>query len=150
MSVVGAILSRVVGKTGRAPDLTTDRNSQSVAGLLQRLTRELGMLLRNELALASAEFTQALRKTLSAAVIAALGGAVLFAGLLALLAAAVLGLSHVMTAWLAALIVGSTVCIIGAAILSVGSRNLRAQNLKPHRVSRSLLKDKDVITRKKS
>jgi hypothetical protein len=150
MSVVGAILSRVVGKAGAAADLDADRNSQSVAGLLQRLTRELGMLLRNELALASAEFTQALRKTLAAAVVAALGGAVLFAGLLALLAAAVLGLSHVMTAWLAALIVGSIVSLIGVATLSVGSRSLRAQNLKPHRVSRSLLKDKAVITRKKS
>ena len=150
MSVVGAILSRVAGKSGGATDPAADRNSQSVAALLQRLTRELAMLLRNELALASAEFTQALRKTLAAAVIAALGGAILFGGLLALLAAAVLGLSHVMTAWLAALVVGSAVSIIGAATLSIGSRSLRAQNLKPHRVSRSLLKDKDVITRKKS
>ena len=150
MSVVGAILSRVVGKTGPAADLTADRNSQSVAALLQRLTRELAMLLRNELALASAELTQALRKTLAAAIMAALGGAVLFAGLLALLAAAVLGLSHVMTAWLAALIVGSALSVIGVATVSIGSRSLRAQNLKPHRISRSLSKDKDVITRKKS
>jgi predicted phage tail protein len=150
MSVVGAILSHVVGKTGAAADLAADRNSQSVAALLQRLTRELAMLLRNELALVSAEFTQALRKTLAAAIVAALGGAALFAGLLAMLAAAILGLSHVMTAWLAALIVGSIAFILGAATLSIGSRSLRAQNLKPHRVSRSLLKDKDVITRKKT
>jgi uncharacterized membrane protein YqjE len=150
MSVVGAILSRVVGKTGGAPDLAADRNSQSVAALLQRLTRELGMLLRNELALASAELTQALRKTLTAVIMAALGGAVLFAGLLALLAAAVLGLSQVMTAWMAALTIGGIVCVVGAVSLAIGSRSLRTQNLKPQRVSRSLSKDKEVITRKKS
>ena len=131
-------------------DLAADRNSQSVAALLQRLTRELGILLRNELALASAELTHTLRKTLAAAIMAALGGIALFAGLLALLAAAVLGLSHVMTAWLAALIVGIAVCAIGAATLAVGSRSLRAQNLKPQRISRSLSKDKDVITRRKT
>jgi uncharacterized membrane protein YqjE len=150
MSVVGAILSRVVGKSSASADLAADRNSQSVAALLQRLTCELGMLLRNELALASAELTHGLRKTLAAAIVAALGGVVLFAGLLALLAAAVLGLSLVMTAWMAALIVGSAVCVVGAVTLFIGSRSLRGQNLKPHRISRSLSKDKDVITRKKS
>ena len=150
MSVVGAIFSRVVRRSGAATDPAAERDAQSLATLLRRLTHELGMLLRNELALASAEFTQGLRKTLAAAMVAALGGVVLFAGLLALLAAAILGLSHVMTDWLAALIVGAAVCVLGVATLFVGSRSLSAQNLKPHRTSRSLLKDKDVITRKKS
>jgi len=59
-------------------------------------------------------------------------------------------LSLVMTAWMAALIVGSAVCVVGAVTLFIGSRSLRGQNLKPHRISRSLSKDKDVITRKKS
>jgi len=150
MSLVGAVLSRVAGKFGGATDPAADRNSQSVAALLQRLSRELAMLLRNELALASAEFTQALRKTLAAAVVAAVGGIVLFAGILGLLAAATLGLSQVMAGWLAALVVGGIVCVAGVATVFVGSRSLRAQSLKPHRTSRSLLKDKDVITRKNS
>ena len=124
-----------------------DRETQSVATLVHRLTHELATLVRQELALAGAEFTQLLGKTLAAATAVAAGGAVLFAGLLVLLAAAVLGLSHIMAVWLAALLVGIVVSIVGIAVVVTGARAL-PQTLRPERSARSLSKDKDVLTRK--
>jgi type IV secretory pathway TrbD component len=126
-----------------------DRETQSVATLVHRLTHELATLVRQELALAAAEFTQTLGKTLAAATTAAAGGAVLFAGLLVLLAAAVLGLSHIMAAWLAALLVGIVVSVVGIATVVAGARAL-PQTMRPVRSARSLSKDKDVLTRNTS
>ena len=126
-----------------------DRETQSVATLVHRLTHELATLVRQELALAGAEFTQILGKTLAAATAVAAGGAVLFAGLLVLLAAAVLGLSHIMAAWLAALLVGIVVSVVGIVAVVAGARTL-PQTLRPERSVRSLSKDKDVLTRKAS
>jgi len=126
-----------------------DRETQSVATLVHRLTHELATLVRQELALAGAEFTQILGKTLAAATAVAAGSAVLFAGLLVLLAAAVLGLSHIMAAWLAALLVGIVVSVVGIAAVVAGARAL-PHTLRPERSARSLSKDKDVLTRKAS
>ena len=126
-----------------------DRETQSVATLAHRLTHELATLVRQELALVVAEFTQALGKTLAAATAVAAGGAVLFAGLLVLLASAVLGLSHIMAAWLAALLVGIVVSVVGIAAVVAGARAL-PQTLRPERSARSLSKDKAVLTRKTS
>jgi hypothetical protein len=126
-----------------------NREKQSVIALLHRLTHELALLFRQELALAGAEVTRKLGKILAAAATAAAGGALLFAGLLVLLAAAVLGLSHIMADWLAALLVGIVVCIGGIAALVAGTRAL-PETLRPKRSARSLSKDKDVLTRKPS
>ena len=124
-----------------------DRETQSVTALLHRLTHELATLFRQELALAAAELTRTLGRILAAGATAAAGGTVLFAGLLVLLAAAVLGLSHIMADWLAALVVGILVSAVGIAALVAGTRAL-PETLRPRRSARSLSKDKDVLTRK--
>jgi hypothetical protein len=124
-----------------------DRETQSVRALLHRLTHELAALFRQELALVAAELTRTLGKILTAATTAAAGGAVLFAGLLVLLSSAVLGLSHIMADWLAALLVGTLVSVVGIGALVAGTRAL-PETLQPKRSARSLSKDKDVLTRK--
>ena len=128
---------------------SVDRETQSVATLLHRLIQEVSTLFRQELALAGAELTRTLGKALAAAAVAGAGGAVLFAGLLVLLAAAVLGLSHIMADWLAALIVGIVVSVVGIVAILAGTRTL-PETLQPKRSARSLSKDKDVLTRKTS
>lgn len=127
-----------------------DRESQSAFGLLRRLTDELATLLRQELTLATAEIFRSMRILLAATASLAAGGAVLFAGLLALLAAAVLGLSTVLHPWLAALVIGAAVTVIGIILVSVGMRALDPSTLKPARTAESLRKDKDVLTRRQS
>jgi hypothetical protein len=123
-----------------------DRETQSVTALLHRLTRELATLFRQELALAAGEVTRTLGKILTASATAAAGGAVVFAGLLVLLAAAVLGLSHVMADWLAALLVGILVSVVGVVAMVAGARAL-PETILPKRSARSLSKDKDVLKR---
>jgi len=125
-----------------------DRGLQSAFGLLRRLTDELATLLRQELALAAAEVTHSVRVVLTAAASLAVGGAVLFTGLLAMLAAAVLGLSTVLPPWLAALVIGAAVAVIGIALLWAGAHSFRPSALKPSRTAESLRRDRDVITRR--
>jgi xanthine/uracil permease len=71
-------------------------------------------------------------------------------GLLALLAAAILGLATVLHPWLAALVIGAAVAIIGIVLVAVGVRSLDPSTLKPSRTAESLRRDKDVITRRQS
>ena len=125
-----------------------ERESQSAFGLLRRLTDELSTLLRQELALATTEISRSMRVMLAGTASVAVGGAVLFTGLLAMLAAAVLGLATVLRPWLAALVIGAAVAIIGVVLVMVGIRSLDPSTLKPSRTAESLRRDKDVITRR--
>ena len=125
-----------------------ERESQSAFGLLRRLTDELTTLVRQELALATTEISHSMRVLLAGAASLAVGGAVLFTGLLAMLAAAVLGLATVLHPWLAALIIGAAVAVIGIVLVSVGIRSLAPSTLKPSRTAESLRRDRDVITRR--
>ena len=125
-----------------------DREAQSAFGLLRRLTDELTTLLRQELALATAEVSRSMRVLLTGAAATAVGGAVLFTGLLAMLAAAVLGLATVLQPWLAALVIGAAVAVIGVVLVLAGIRSLDPSTLKPSRTAESLRRDKDVITRR--
>jgi hypothetical protein len=138
------------GSTSAAPGTgeSGDRESQSAFGLLRRLTDELTTLLRQELALATAEVSRSMRLMLTGAASLAVGGAVLFTGILAMLAAAVLGLATVLQPWLAALVIGAAVAIIGAVLVMAGIRSIDPAALKPSRTAESLRKDRDVITRR--
>ena len=132
----------------RAAAKREQREPQSIATLVRRLAHQLATLLRNELALASAELVEAARTLLTGAMATLAGSAVLFAGILVLLSSAILGLSLVLAPWLAALIVGAAVSVIGIVAVLIGVRRLSAQSLKPARTARSLMKDKDALKRR--
>lgn len=136
------------GSPPAAGAASDERESQSAFGLLRRLTDELSTLLRQELALATAEVSRSMRVMLTGAASLAVGGAVLFTGLLAMLAAAVLGLATVLSPWLSALLIGAAVAIIGVVLVLAGMRSLDPSTLKPSRTAESLRRDKDVITRR--
>jgi hypothetical protein len=116
-------------------------------GLLKRLMEELMTLLRQEMALATAEVSGAIARLSAGILSMATGGAVLFAGFLTLIAAAVLGLATVVDAWLAALLVGGIVTVIGITLVVAGRRSVDPASLKPQRSPESLRKDKDVLSR---
>jgi hypothetical protein len=136
------------GSPTPGPSSDDEREAQSAFGLLRRLTDELTTLLRQELALASAEVSRSMRSMLGGAASLAAGGAVLFTGILAMLAAAVLALATVLQAWLAALVIGAAVTVIGIVLVSVGIRSIDPATLKPVRTAESLRRDKNVITRR--
>jgi uncharacterized membrane protein YqjE len=133
-----------------APDdlESEERSSQSIVTLLRRLTHEVATLLRQEIRLATVEISGALKRAIAGALATASGGAVLFAGILVLLAAAVLGLATVLPAWASALIVGVVVSVIGLILVLSGAKQLNPSALEPERSVRSLAKDKDVLMRR--
>jgi uncharacterized membrane protein YqjE len=136
--------------THLAPDdlESEERSSQSIVTLLRRLTHEVASLLRQEIRLATVEISGALKRAIAGALATASGGAVLFAGILVLLAAAVLGLATVLPAWASALIVGVVVSVIGLILVLSGAKQLNPSALEPERSVRSLAKDKDVLMRR--
>jgi fatty acid desaturase len=77
-------------------------------------------LLRQEFELGLAELSLRVDKLKQGLLSAVIAGAFLFAGVLTLLATAVLGLSKVMEPWLAALIVGGLVTAVGVTLLMRG------------------------------
>jgi hypothetical protein len=114
------------------------RSERSVAALLSDLANETALLVRQEVALFKAELSEKLARTGQGAGALAAGGLIAFSGWLALLAAAVLGLSNVVAPWLAALIVGLVVLALGAGLLLFGKSRL---DLVPRRSFRSLRED---------
>ena len=101
------------------PDTGAD---SSVAQLVERMSTQVSALVRDEMALATAEMK---RKGARAGIGIGLGGAggvLALLGLGALVAAAVLGLAMVVAAWLAALIVGVVLLLLagGLGIAGIG------------------------------
>lgn len=123
----------------RTQDPGADR---PIAGLFAELARETTNLARTEIELAKAELTEKAGQAASGVVWLAAGGLIAFAGFLALLAAAVLGLANVLAPWLAALIVGVVVLAVGGMLVLMGRGRLRPENLQPQRTMETLRDDK--------
>jgi len=116
-------------------------------GLLKRLMHELTTLFRQEVALGTAEVIGALKSLATSALSLAAGAALLFAGLLTLVAAAVLGLCNVVAPWLAAVIVGGVLTILGLLTSAAGGTSVRRTDLELRHSPESLRKDKEVLSR---
>ncbi len=96
----------------------------SAADLVKLVTEQASVLVRDEIKLAQLEMT---RKGKQAGVgVGMLGGGGLVAlyGVACLLAAAVIGLSHVMQAWLAALVVGVVLLAVAGIAALMGKGRL--------------------------
>jgi X-X-X-Leu-X-X-Gly heptad repeat protein len=118
---------------------------RSLMGLFADLWRETQTLVNQAAQLAKAELSEKVSQVATGAGELAAGGAVLFAGFIVLLFAAVGALQLLIPSdhalWLAPLIVGVVVMIVGYAILSRGRRQLQADSLAPERTLESLQRD---------
>lgn len=97
----------------------------SVAQLVERLSAQVSALVREEMALATAEMK---RKGTQAGVgigIGGVGALVALLGLGALVAAAVLGVAYVLAAWLAALVIGLVLLVLAGVISGLGITQVR-------------------------
>jgi hypothetical protein len=117
------------------------RSDHSIAGLIGSLAREASKLLRLEISLARAELEAKLSEVGTGAIEMVAGGLIIYAGFLALLVAAGLGLALVLQPWLAALVVGAVTLSIGAITAFMGKRTLESHTLIPERTLRSLRED---------
>jgi xanthine/uracil permease len=118
---------------------------RSLMGLFADLWRETQTLVHQEAQLAKAELSQKVSQVATGAGEIAAGGAVLFAGFIVLLFAAVGALELMLdtqhSVWLAPLIVGLVVMILGYVLLSRGRKQMKAENLAPARTLESLQRD---------
>ena len=132
--------------------MATDKNDKPLATPFSDLTLETVDLVRQEIALGRAEISQKISTAQTAVTSVAIGAAVALAGLFIILQAVVKGVEMVlppeMAPWLAPLIVGLVVAIIGYAMLKAGSAKLKPDNLMPHRTVDSLVRDKNVAKEK--
>jgi hypothetical protein len=118
---------------------------ESTPSLLRRLVGDVGALFAQELALLKAETTRSIADLKAATVSIAMGGAVTFMGAFFLLLAGVYGLSTVVAPWMAALIVGGAVTLIGIIMLATGRRKLEPAALAPQRTAEALRKDTQML-----
>jgi len=121
------------------------RDYDSTPSLLRRLADDVGTLLAQEVALLKAETARSIGELKASTASIAVGGAVAFMGGFFLLLAVVYGLSNVVKPWLAALIVGGVVTLVGVIMLSAGRRKLEPAAVAPRRTAAALRKDAEMI-----
>lgn len=128
---------------------TGEPTERSLGSLLRDLTTETSTLVRNEVNLAKAEISEKISQVTNSLIALVVGAIIAFAGVLKLLDAAVFGIATLLDPvtggelWLAALIVGAVVAIIGYAMISRGRKNLRPESLAPHRTVDQLRRDQE-------
>ncbi len=125
--------------------MQTGKDDRSLGELFGDLAGQTGTLVREEVALAKAELTQTATQAGKDIGVLVIGGAVAYAGLLALLAAVILALATVLPAWLAALIVGLVVAGVGALLLQRGRAALAHTDLAPRQTMATLAADVDAV-----
>src|SRR6476469_1476439 len=97
--------------------MDTRKEDRSLGELFSALSRETSTLVRNEVELAKTEMTEKASKVGKDIGFLAIGGAVAYAGLLAIIAAIIILLGGVLPMWLSALIVGIVVAGVGYALI---------------------------------
>jgi hypothetical protein len=124
-------------------DTRTDR---SVGELFSDLTRDMGTLVRQEVQLAKTEMTQKASQVAKDVASMALGGALLYAGFLLLLADLVIILGTIgVPWWFAALLVGLVAVGVGAFFVVRGRDALKRADLAPRRTINSIKEDAEWV-----
>lgn len=110
---------------GTEQDKTTGRSPSSLSSITNDIFRNALNLLRNEIRVATAEITHKVSNAGKVSTMMTVGGFILYAGLLFVLTAAMIGLSLVIPLVWAALAVGGGAMIIGGILLIIGKNRLR-------------------------
>lgn len=118
---------------------------RSVGELLRQLADDVVRLIRDEMALAKNEAGEKMNRVMMALVSIVAGSLMGFAALIVLLFALVEGLSKFMPAWLAAVIVGGAVAIVGFVLVRSGATALSADKLVPDRTVRNVQRDVQMV-----
>ncbi len=118
------------------------KDERSLGELLGDLMQQTGMLIRQEMKLATTELSDKASRVGKDIGALAVGGAVAYAGFLALLAAIIIGLGQLgLPWWIAALLVGAVVVAIGGLMVQKGLTALKHQSMVPQQTITSLKED---------
>lgn len=135
----GSVVTASVSSSPRAAN-----NEPALKDVLVELWQNIEKLLRQEVALASAEFeikAQKLKAEIAASVV---GAGLVLAGTLALVAAVILALALFMPAWLAALLTSGLT--IGGGLVLLKAKQPSLADIKPERTLHSIEKDLQTFT----
>ena len=117
------------------------RDDRSLGELFSELAQETSTLVRQEVSLAKTEMIQKASRAGRHVGILAAGGAVAYAGLLAILAGVIALLNAVMPLWVAALLVGIVVAIVGYVLVSRALDALKREDFAPTETIETLKED---------
>ncbi len=117
------------------------RDERSIGELFAELARETSTLVRQEVQLAKTEMTQKVTSAGKDAGLIGAGGALAYAGLLAVLAAVIIGLGEFIPLWISALIVGLVVIGIGYMLVQQGLSALKRIDPTPRQTMETLKED---------
>jgi hypothetical protein len=128
-----------------------DADGKPLLGLFSDLWRETSILVHDEAELAKAELAEKVSQLGTGATEMAVAGGVLFAGFLVVLFAAVGALELMIASphavWLAPLIVGVVVMIVGYALLKRGRHHVEPESLAPERTLQAMRDDAGMARR---
>jgi len=125
---------------------TTPGADRSLGELFSELSRETSTLVRQEVALAKTELTAKASQVGRDVGFLAAGGAVAYAGLLAIIAGIIILIGDLIdNMWLSALIVGLIIAGIGYYLVQKGLSDLKNANLAPEQTIESLKENKEWV-----
>ena len=132
------------------------REERSIGQLLKELRDETTTLLRQEVDLAKTEMSEKASRVGTNLGSLAMGGAVAFLGALALLAAVVYGLTSLLdqfmslgvAVWLAPLIVGIVLAVIGYNLVQKALQTLKQESVTPRKTTETLQENKEWLKAK--
>jgi len=117
------------------------KDERSLGELFSALAQDTSTLVRKEVQLAKTEMTQKASRVGKDVGFLAAGGAVAYAGLLAVLAGIIVMLGQVIPMWLSALLVGLVVGGVGYFLVRKGLDALRQEDLAPRQTIETLKED---------
>jgi Putative Actinobacterial Holin-X, holin superfamily III len=117
-------------------------DERSLGELFGDLARDMGVLVRQEVQLATTEMTHKASRAAQEVGTIVVGGLVAYAGLLAILAAVIVGLAAAGFGWWqAALLVGVIVAVIDGLLVQRGLAALKHADLAPRKTMETLKED---------
>jgi len=126
--------------------MSQNKDDRSLGELFAELARETSTLVRQEVALARAELSQKAGQVGRDLGFLAIGGAIAYAGLLAIIAAIIIALATLgLPWWLSALLVGLVVAGIGYFLVQKGLTALKRESLAPQKTLDTLKEDVEWI-----
>lgn len=125
------------------------RDARTVRSQVSDLACEVGILVRQEIALARSEMAEKVRHAKDGAAHIGVGGALLHAAAFAFAAMCVVGLTLLFSMWVTPLtaalistaIVGILLTVVGYALLKSGARDIGATSFVPYRTIESIKQD---------
>lgn len=113
-------------------------DKRPISELISSLMNNVGELVKQEIKLAQTELSEKWTHIRDDVIALVMGSAIIFIGILALVAAAILGLAVWLPTWLASLVIGLILSLVGFITLRANTRDLKTLDLKPKRTLESL------------